>query len=420
MSDVNQDRAGQTALARGLFLAAAHRFGGDWVDPGLTAELCSLPTDVVDHAAEALVLEQIQARWTHGWQPAELLRQGRIGCHSTPAARLVALAIAVDHAGRRSVNLHHRWVAEIESLELPRVRAGARLIGQWSTDERLDRTEVVAVVADVLANMMVLPPLDPLLPPPGSGADAPLSSWFFDRLGASDAASDPVLARIRNLLAKAESSTFEAEASAFTAKAQELMTRHAIDAAFVMADPRRGREQAAAIRLPVDAPYVDAKAQLLHTVAAATRCRAVLHVELALCTVVGFPSDLASVELLFTSLLVQAQSAMDAAARVAHAGTRVRTKAFRSAFLTAYTARIGERLRETNAAVYAEVEAQHGGDFLPVLRSRAEAVDEFIADRFGALAFKSARRRFDGAGWASGRAAADNARLTVGDLTGTG
>ena len=46
-------------------------------------------------------------------------------------------------------------------------------------------------------------------------------------------ATDAVLARIRQLLAKAESTTFEAEALAFTAKAQELMTRHAIDAALV-------------------------------------------------------------------------------------------------------------------------------------------------------------------------------------------
>ena len=42
-----------------------------------------------------------------------------------------------------------------------------------------------------------------------------------------------MLARIRALLAKAEATTFVEEADAFTAKAQELMARHAIDAAAV-------------------------------------------------------------------------------------------------------------------------------------------------------------------------------------------
>ena len=45
-------------------------------------------------------------------------------------------------------------------------------------------------------------------------------------------------------------------------------------------------------------------------VAAANRCRAVWHRSLGLCTVLGFPGDLDAVELLVTSLLVQATTAM--------------------------------------------------------------------------------------------------------------
>jgi hypothetical protein len=381
----------------------------------LTALLCACRPEVVDLVAEQLILEQVAAQWARGWQPAELVRQGRLGCHSSPAARLAALAIAVDHAGRRSVTLHHRWAAQVESLELLQVRADLGLVAQWSREERLDRTEVVAAYADVLGNLLYLPRLDTLLPPPGTGDVAPPATWYADLQGAGRE-SDPLLGRIRNLLAKAESTTFEAEALAFTAKAQELMTRHAIDAALVQSGAPNRHEQPGALRLPLDAPYVEAKAQLLNTVADACRCRAVLHVSLALCTVVGFSSDLASVELLFTSLLVQAQTAMDDAARVAQAGTRARTKAFRSAFLVAYTSRIGERLREINSAVYAAVEAEQGAGFLPVLRSRSEAVDSFIAERFGDLLSRKGRRTFDAAGWASGRAAADTARLNAAHL----
>lgn len=422
MATNNHATASEAERVYAYLVTAAAQSRGEQLglDLDLTALLCACRNEAVDLAAEQLILEQVAGQWARGWQPAELIRQGRLGCHSSHAARLVALAIAVDHAGRRSVTLHHRWAAQVESLELPQVRAGLGLVGQWVRDERLDRTEVVAALADVLGNLLYLPPLDLLLPPPGAGDHAPPTTWFADLHGASGRESDPLLGRIRNLLAKAESTTFEAEALAFTAKAQELMTRHAIDAALVQSGAPNRHEQPAAVRLPLDAPYVEAKAQLLHTVAEAGRCRAVLHVSTAMSTVVGFPSDLASVELLFTSLLVQAQTALDDAARIAHAGTRVRTKAFRSAFLVAYTSRIGERLREINAAVYAEVEAEHGSGFLPVLRSRSEAVDEFIADRFGDLVSRRGRRSFDAAGWASGRAAADEAHLNAAHLDSPG
>ncbi len=413
----HENIAAQAALARYVLNEAAGSFTGESLDEALVVSLCGLPRDVVDHVAEQLVLAEVAATWTRGWQPSELLRQGRLGCHSASAARLIALAIAVDHAGRRSVNLHHEWVAQIESLTLPRVVPGAGLAGQWAAEERLDRTEAVIAFADVLANMRRLPGLDVLLPPPGTGEGAPITSQFFDRLSERGGHADPLLARIRNLLAKAESSTFEAEAMAFTAKAQELMTRHAIDAAFVTAGARGSHEQPSALRFPVDAPYVDAKSFLLHTVAKAGRCRAVFHPDWAFSTVVGFPSDLALVELLFTSLLVQAQTAMVDAARVAHDGTRARSKGFRSSFLTAYTARIGERLDEINAAVYAQVATEQSADFLPVLRSRSAAIDGFIADRFGTLSSKRRHRSFDAAGWASGIDAAERARLTSGDLT---
>ena len=221
------------------------------------------------------------------------------------------------------------------------------------------------------------------------------------------------------MLAKAESTTFEAEAMAFTAKAQELMTRHAIDEALVQGY-RGGDDQPVAIRIPIDAPYIRAKSLLLHTVASAGRCRAVFQPLVSLSTVVGYPADIAAVELLFTSLLVQVQSAMADAATTAPAGSRPRSKSFRSAFLTAYTRRIGTRLREINDAVYAAVEHEQGPSFLPVLRSRSAAVDEFVSDRFGKLVSSRVRSGFDAAGWASGTVAADNARLSSGAVGSRG
>ncbi len=58
--------------------------------------------------------------------------------------------------------------------------------------------------------------------------------------------------------------------------------------------------------------------------------------------------------------------------------------------------------------------------FLPVLRSQAAAVEELIDQRYGKLRVARSRGVADPAGRAGGRMAADNARLTFGDLERTG
>lgn len=100
--------------------------------------------------------------------------------------------------------------------------------------------------------------------------------------------------------------------------------------------------------------------------------------------------------------------------------TRTRSQSYRSAFLLACTARIGIRLDEINDAVYAQVNAEKGSAFLPVLRSRSEAVDDYMSRRYGDLTHSHVRRGYDAAGWASGHAAGQNAQLNSGDLAATG
>lgn len=408
----------QAELARNLLVVLAlARDRDDRVAFDGMHRLRSMPAAVVDREAEAALSEQVAAIWAGGWQPAELHRQGRRGCPTAAGGRLVSLTIAADHAGRRAVTLDARWTAQIDGLGLPAVNGRPGWIRRWADDEGLERQQVLATIVEALDNLLHLPRLEPVLPPPGSAESAPGSARSARTDSAVGAQPDPVLERIRGLLAKAESTTFEAEAAAFTAKAQELMTRHAIDEAVVHDRSRHGREQPIVIRLPIDAPYVDAKSLLLQTVAEAGRCRSVLHLELALSTVVGFPADVAATEMLFTSLLLQAQTALADAAKRAPAGTRTRSQSYRSAFLLAYTNRIGDRLRETNDAVYAEVEAEQGPSFLPVLRSRTAAVDDFMAQRFGETVSSPVRGGYDAAGWAGGRVAADNAQLVFGGLT---
>ena len=63
-------------------------------------------------------------------------------------------------------------------------------------------------------------------------------------------------------------------------------------------------------------PYATEKVQLLNEVARANRARAVWNKPCGMVTVIGTPVDVDQVEMLFTSLLIQATRAM------AEAGTR--------------------------------------------------------------------------------------------------
>src|SRR5262249_14522034 len=150
------------------------------------------------------------------------------------------------------------------------------------------------------------PVLPTLCPPPGKARSGSLDPA---RAGSAD---ERILERVRALLAKAESTEFSEEAEAFTAGAQKLMARHSIDYA-LLAHRGRHRDGTVGRRTPVDNPYESPKVGLLNVGAAANRCRAVWSKEFGFSTVVGFPDAVAAVELLFTSLLVQATAALTAA-----------------------------------------------------------------------------------------------------------
>jgi hypothetical protein len=129
-------------------------------------------------------------------------------------------------------------------------------------------------------------------------------------------------------------------------------------------------------------------------------------------TVLGFPADLEAVELLFTSLLVQATTALVHAGSRKDSYGRSRTRSFRQSFLSAYAERIGERLRcATDEAVKQAATDTGRGDLLPVLAARHQEVDEAVTAMFSKVVERSVRPGTDREGWASGRAAADLATL---------
>ncbi len=375
--------------------------------------LCLAPADLVDQQAEELLLDLVASCWGGGWQPLELARQGRRATRTAGASRLVTWAIKVDDLNRPAATIDARWQAQAAQLDVPAMSGRPGWFSAWANNEGLDRRAAIRGVLDALAAISEIPRLDILIPPPGS-SDVNNDSISTGRASGVDA--DPVLERIRALLAKAESSEFEAESASFTAKAQELITRHAIDLAVLAHAEGAASDEPTMIRVLIEPPYVDAKSLLLHVVAEAGRCRSVIYPGLDMCAVMGTADDLAAVEMLFTSLLVQAQTALADAARHAPPGTRTRSQSFRSAFLTAFAGRIAERLAAINDHVFAEAEQQVGSSFQLVLRDRSARVDAAFDERFANVEQARVRGGFDGAGFASGRSAAERAKLNL-DLT---
>ena len=122
----------------------------------------------------------------------------------------------------------------------------------------------------------------------------------------------PILDKVRKLLAKAEDpACTPAEAEAFTAKAAELIAKYGVDAALLAeTDPERDPVGDRVVDVP--APYATEKCTLLSEVATELRCRAVRRLRRGSAGkefsmhLFGHAADLERVEVLFTSLLVQA------------------------------------------------------------------------------------------------------------------
>lgn len=357
--------------------------------------------DLVDDVVVRVVGPMVSEVWELGWSALDLVH----AVHhefDRGIAGLVADMVLADPTLQRP----DRPEAWTEQLELVRIRRGRRSTLPDDFGKLADRF----LVARFLAR---LPSVVPVVLPP--------SAWRFAAATPTprpaDEQVDPrMLERVRALLAKAESTTFEAEAEAFMGKAQELMARYAIDAAMVAAAASAsagiGRLAAGvqARRLHLDDPYAKEKAQLLGAVASVNGGRVVWHGGWGFATVVGFPVELDLVELTFTSLLVQMTRSM---ATAGTSGGRTRSPAFRRAFVLSFAQRIQERLEEARRRATDEASEHYGGSLVPVQAARRAAVQQ-RADEWFPDTTPMRSRSVDAGGWYAGRSAADLARLEPG------
>jgi hypothetical protein len=234
--------------------------------------------------------------------------------------------------------------------------------------------------------------------------------------------TDTILEKVRKLLAKAEdpACTLD-EAAAFTDKAAQLIAKYGVDRA-LLARTAPETDPVGDLVIGLHPPYALDKSGLLAGVAGALRCRTVrrehwqgdrrsysMHL-------FGFASDLERVELLFTSLLVQAAYGLAAAPVPRHENAA----AYRRSWLVGFTAAVVGRLHaaESRAAASADADARaEGASSVPsvalVLADRSARVDAALTEAYPRLR-SSGPRLLRGSGASRGYAAGERADLGAG------
>lgn len=232
-----------------------------------------------------------------------------------------------------------------------------------------------------------------------------------------------LLEKIRALLAKAESTEFPEEAYSLQAKAQELMTRYAIeDIELQKLNPGR-TDTIVTVFLNVIGPYALAKGDILAAVTRNNRCRLIhpnrltqirdengdIQKGVGTFRIYGFESDVNLVQMAFTSLLIQANTEMldSELDRITSASTVVHGKTWRNSFLKGYAYGVNERLRKATADATNAANLSAPGTGL-VLVDRKKAVDDFISANLR-TSKRSTASAISGAGYGAGKAAADRA-----------
>lgn len=356
--------------------------------------LATFTIECQQHAVDDYLAWQVEHLVAGGWNPQDLREIAQRRRSAALGAHLLGVVAALT---ARHSNVDAEWLAQLGT-----VRAGAGSAA-WASRQALSWGDAVPQLVDLLATLTTLPRIEEVLPRPGTTRTTRPDAHGVD---------ERVLRKVRALLAKAESTEFDDEAEALTAKAQQLMTTHSIERA--LADSVDAVREAPGVRrVWLDAPYVDAKATLVNAVATSNRVQCVF-TELGFVTLIGFGTDLDTVELLTTSLLVQVTRAMRASGSQVNRYGESTTRSFRKSFLLSFAMRIGERLRAAADEAESAADALRGGALVPVLAAREHAVRdaaEAMFPRLTSRAVNSSNR----AGWAAGRVAADLASLDIRD-----
>ena len=232
--------------------------------------------------------------------------------------------------------------------------------------------------------------------------------------------ADPLLARVRKLLAKAEGAgVTAAEAQALTAKAAELMAKYGIDRALLAAE-RPETDRPADRVIDVGNPWARVQAHLLCGLASALRCQCVIlpgpgpgsriHM-------FGFSSDLERPDVLYTSLLVQMWQGLAAAQVPAWSRS---PRAWRRSWLLGFAAAVVARVRaaEQEATSRATApQARSGSQTALVLADRALVIRRNIEQAYPVT--RKSQVTYSGSGYGAGYTQGQRADIGTTRLRGS-
>ena len=229
--------------------------------------------------------------------------------------------------------------------------------------------------------------------------------------------NEALLNKIRALLAKAESTPFPEEQAVFFAKAQELISRHAVDRS-LLSDVQAG---VAHRRVEIVGAYPASQVKLWAVLAEANGVfslrsgyRVYRTVELF-----GEPADMDMATLLFGVVWRQLSVAADAAVAEWRAGfegvgpTAGEVRSWRSSFQRGYAAGVRDALREANRTVASSSTAAG-----LVLVDRLSASKRLADDMYAYSAGGSSRAVLDRDALHAGHSAGRQASFAVSSLSG--
>lgn len=233
-----------------------------------------------------------------------------------------------------------------------------------------------------------------------------------------EAVRERKLRQIQTLLDLAsDERTPEGERETAMERAMALMAAHGVDEMMISSRKAAQTDELIRYRIPMTDPYSREKMMLAAAIGRALGCRSTYKYRgraVSSITFFGFRSDIKRVELLYTSLLLQAVRAVRQERPRWWAPTAAETRSFRKNFLAGFANRVETRLMLAEQAARDDYDREHtnaeAGTAL-VLSTRTTQVNRFYEGEIDGVKFTKSRARHGGDGSYEGRRAGEEADL---------
>ncbi|MFF3006334.1 DUF2786 domain-containing protein [Kitasatospora sp. NPDC057940] len=226
--------------------------------------------------------------------------------------------------------------------------------------------------------------------------------------------NNPMLAKVRAILAKAEDpAASPAESEAYFAKAAALMAKYGIEETMLAAAKALPAKPTSRL-IKIEGTYAKDRQQLLNHVAVALGASTVLtkvrdettDKVVSAVDIFAYESDLDRIELLYTSLMLQAFNGM----RHVRPLPGESTTSYRKTWLSGFATAVYHRLKKAEEDAQSSYEESTGTSTALVLADRKTLIEVERGRKYKKLR-KTPKRKLTGSGWGAGSAAGQRADL---------